>query len=57
MLYKFNQATEKYVLLKELSDTTFDDNVIAKPLVKNFYKTYTNLTNLTDEYLEEIESE
>ena len=22
-----------------------------------FYKTYTNLTNLTDEYLEEIESE
>ena len=40
-IFKFNQATEKYVLLKELSDTTFDDNLIAKPLIKNFYKVRT----------------
>lgn len=40
-LYKFNEATQKYVLLKELSDTTFDDTAIAKSLTKNFYKVRT----------------
>ncbi|MFA6275177.1 MAG: hypothetical protein WC622_00400 [Pedobacter sp.] len=40
-LYKFNETTQKYVLLKELSDTTFDDAAIAKPLTKNFYKVRT----------------
>lgn len=43
-LFKFNDATQKYVLLKELADTTFDDTAIAKSLTKNFYKvrTYNN---------------
>lgn len=43
-LYKFNDVTQKYVLLKELADTTFDDTAIAKSLTKNFYKvrTYNN---------------
>ncbi|MGM9474779.1 hypothetical protein ACS5PU_00055 [Pedobacter sp. GSP4] len=40
-LYKFNDATQKYVLLKELADTTFDDVTIAKSLTKNFYKVRT----------------
>jgi len=40
-LFKFNDVTQKYVLLKELADTTFDDSVIGKSLTKNFYKVRT----------------
>ncbi|WP_175634857.1 NHL repeat-containing protein [Pedobacter ghigonis] len=43
-LYKFDDAIQKYTLLKELNDTTFDDIAISKSLTKNFYKvrTYNN---------------
>lgn len=40
-LYKFNDATSKYVLLKELVDTAFDDFNIDKSLTKVFYKVRT----------------
>lgn len=40
-LYKFNDATNKYVLLKELADTAFDDLAIDKSLTKVFYKVRT----------------
>ncbi|MCZ4245189.1 NHL repeat-containing protein [Pedobacter punctiformis] len=40
-LYKFNEISQKYILLKELSDTTFDDAAISKSLTKNFYKVRT----------------
>ncbi|TCD03431.1 NHL repeat-containing protein [Pedobacter psychroterrae] len=43
-LYKFNDASSKYVLLKELVDTAFDDFTIDNSLTKVFYKvrTYNN---------------
>ena len=40
-LWKFDNITQKYFLLKELADTTFDDTSIAKSLTKNFYKVRT----------------
>lgn len=40
-IWKFNDLTQKYDLLKELADTTFDDVNINKPLSKNFYKVRT----------------
>jgi len=40
-IWKFNNLTQKYDLLKELADTTFDDVNINKPLSKNFYKVRT----------------
>lgn len=40
-LWKFDNTTQKYFLLKELADTTFDDTSIAKSLTKNFYKVRT----------------
>ncbi|WP_431293881.1 hypothetical protein [Pedobacter sp. P26] len=48
-LFKFNDVTQKYVLLKELTDTTFDDSVISKSLTKNFYKvrTYNSATSFS----------
>ncbi|UKT63147.1 NHL repeat-containing protein [Pedobacter mucosus] len=40
-LWRFDNITQKYALLKELADTTFDDTSIAKSLTKNFYKVRT----------------
>jgi len=46
-LYKFDDVTQKYFLLKELTDTTYDDTAIGKALTKNFYRVRTYNTSTT----------
>ena len=43
-VWKFDNATQKYFLLRELADTTFDDSAISLALTKNFYKIRTKKT-------------
>lgn len=47
-IWKFDTETQKYILLTELADTTFDDTRIAKSLTKAFYKV--RIHNGTDSY-------